>query len=85
MTKHTPGPWANTITTVWDSDRRLVADAAGDNLRTPTEAIANALLIAAAPSLLLACKAAYATGQLGPNEKDIIRAAVREAIGEPFG
>lgn len=68
-TKHTPGPWSvdpdfdavddgdYTREVFDDPEQRLVATVHGD---TAEEAAANARLIAAAPDLLEACKAALA-------------------------
>ena len=59
--RHTPGPWTypgGTGNFVGGPDRIRVADVGGME-RSPEERQANARLIAAAPDLLAACKAAW--------------------------
>lgn len=53
MAKHTPGPWTH-------SEDGVIVDAAGKQLASvfPRDRAANARLIAAAPDLLEACRAA---------------------------
>lgn len=91
MSKHTPGPWN------WENDRTILvaengeriasdADAQYDLLDGPN-ADANANLIAAAPDLLAACKAALdrhnyqGDGRPWPQLFDKIRDAIAKAEG----
>lgn len=62
MDEHTPGPW--TVTPdgfrVWsETAQRVVAYTALNNKSRTFEAALNARLLAAAPDLLAACKAAF--------------------------
>ena len=100
MSKPTPGPWrvarAGADPTRVYSDRggeRLVAACPSAGGTDPSEAHANARLIAAAPALLAACRTAYARlNRFGEHEtiahggegtlRGILWAAIAEAEGE---
>lgn len=93
-TKHTPGPWSLFIESgvvrpgieaksvsfsvvVWGAD----GDSEGVHGRTSDEAIANARLIATAPELLDACKAARALTPDGTHTASVLDAAIAKAVG----
>ena len=90
MAKHTPGEWKH-----WShGDIRVIRDESGSRIchfdyltwsgrRPDDEVKANANLIAAAPDLLEACKAALnmVETDLGPPNWDILRAAIAKAEG----
>lgn len=81
--KHTPGPWISGAINEGYSVRRpgagtcviaIVRNREGLRIRVPEETLANALLIASAPDLLEACKAALSfledyDGDLIPRKK----------------
>lgn len=63
VSKHTPGPWhygepvkAHARPMVWDKDGWQIAECSGSFRRSHDEATANAVLMAAAPSLLTEIK-----------------------------
>ena len=82
-TKHTPGPWyrltggiiSATVGADWASDRHFVAQVGRHNE-------ANAALIAAAPDLLKACRAAFADYEADTFQQPtmaMLRAAIARA------
>lgn len=90
--KHTPGPWEVYGGTRAGIDKEdgsfsiVVAgyddDECGIYGHTDAEAAANARLIAAAPDLLAACRAALEGQSIPPFEKyEMIRAAIAKATG----
>lgn len=91
MSKHTPGPWrlGSSARIIMAGMGRRIASVPmyGGNESETDENAANALLIAAAPDLLLACKAALAKLNHAPLDKisvaaDMLRAAIAKAEGE---
>jgi hypothetical protein len=90
VSKHSPGPWRlkQVGLEVWGADKRVVANpdiGASSEISDETKR-ANAQLIAAAPDLLEACKAALAyfhDAKAGPCEA--LRAAIAKAEGENPG
>lgn len=90
-TKHTPGPWEVENAKAPHTHHRWrigsVSKPIAAVLDTPSgkEEIANAHLIAAAPDLLEACKAAYTSliAQLGPHHEitEQVGAAIAKAEG----
>jgi len=87
-TKHTPGPWRADRGSVIGPDGLSIASTGNSSrARYPAERGANARLMAAAPSLLVACEAALQW--LGPQTESSgsyevchqLRAAIRKAGG----
>lgn len=91
--KHTPGPWKvgrlplrlevdeNPIPLIYTHDGGLEIAQVRTSAPEPGEREANARLIAAAPDLLAACKAALDMGDEFEAEK-MIRAAIAKAEGK---
>ena len=86
MANHTKGPWALPFITerpigqeVFSNDGRIaIVDQMGK--ATNTTSIANALLIASAPDLLAACRAAYELATGDRSDGDDVAAMCRIAI-----
>ncbi len=86
MNQHTPGPWKVKQGTDVTEDRAkepcTVAKCWSSTFAPPREeAAANARLIAAAPSLLAACKMVLDDPGLTASANDMLRAAIAKAEG----
>ena len=88
MSEHTKGPWTlapfgRGVDVISDDDcgPRIIAECKARNGSELESCEANARLIAAAPSLLAACKAAKARMLNGGNNADTLR-MVRAAIAK---
>lgn len=96
MAEHTPGPWATSNrpdgdVEITDKDGSVLASAYGDNCDPKCWPVAaNAAVIAAAPELLAACKAALTGSRrrnrwgagLAADTEIKLRTAIAEAEGE---
>lgn len=91
MSGCTPGRWeANAFGHIWGSDTKVaeaecILQAPGYRLPLPGERAANARLIAAAPDLLAALKAAIEPGSHTPETWDACHAAAVAAIAKAEG
>lgn len=91
MRVFTPGPWVgqtghrtDLIRGIHARGGRLVVRFGGIAAPTSGEGQANARLIAAAPDLLAALKAALSVADRATDEFDLARAAIAEAEGRPL-
>ena len=93
-TKHTPGPWGidavpssdvHYIRSVTDADGRAIAKVRHHLEQTMDEAITNARLIAAAPDMLAALRAAHSDIQRIPGHTIDMLGRIEAAIAKAEG